>query len=508
MPPAGVELGPLRLELGEWRRMAPSPGEIATGHLIKLQGRIFVAGREALHWRQSRIDGRGLALWYRKGPRWHAVRRAGGWHGIRERYLWEKPRPGQKREINDFSLALPVNLVPTDAEEMRLSGRLHYVLAGKGPGRMQGRLRHLTSAPVRVTLWQRGQPWPAPRANPKSSLTASELAGMLYGVASPVAEAIGRDGKATAVLEWNIMSEFQPPRWDSSRRPFAIAPQDVQLLDDAGRDWLQWAPRRFMGEGAWLGNMGQTAEVEVYGQQLEPGKNPFRLKLTTEKVPRRAGQLRLKASLSRYDYRTRQEEWPLQLETVVRPRWTTKNPGDLKLETVRVLSQRVRGGIGGHKGNLRPYSHDVPCVEIVLLYTGTKPLVFHAQKPTDDGYDPAYADEPLVTRLPVGERANLVFPDAHLFGPLLDKRELIVRWSRPLVQRYGRPPGADSYHATHRPGGNSGTTHPKLERTADGTRVTIRHVLHGFKTKVPGLTFRTEIGLRDQGMLEIKVPLG
>lgn len=366
VPPIGYGKGNLRLEFGEWKTLAPDAGEVATGHLIVKSNRVWLVGQNATQWRDTSFDLQDdLALEFRRGQKWQKVARNGGWNGFRERKIggFDEKAPILNQE---FALSLPMNLVPRDADEVRLRGKIKIRVLD----RRAGNFRDVASPAVSLPIWNKKQSWPAPEVSRETQLTVDEIKTTLWGEAAE--NSLHNSSAApwtTAEIEAALNTHWAPPAWDKNYIPFSIVPQSVQLLDKTGRDWMKWKPRDGLDDYS-TENMGNSPDIAIGRMNGVKNIEFCHVAVSTRQIPRSAGEIRLKARVSLYDHRVKSAQWPVNIEAVVRPAWMSQAPKNLVLKSARLVTRKNTGYAGSPKE---------PCIEAILEYSGKKPLVIRGE---------------------------------------------------------------------------------------------------------------------------------
>lgn len=512
LPPHDAGWGPLRLEFGEWKDVPVSAGEVATGHDFKKVGRVYLVGQEALAWRQNSfydLNANAFAVEFRRGQKWHSVKRQGGWNGIRETKISEGDPKKQKVQSQKFSLALPFAPVPRNADEVRLRGKMTLGLI-KYLGRGKFQDKTVASPEVYFSLWKKSAKWPEPQVERKAVLTASNPEVHLLGeaVKEPVLD--GSPFLSTADVQVKLDSHWVPPRWKKESNPFLIMPQDVQLLDAKGHDWASWQPNELFADAA-LGicTLGRNPKINVRLDDPTIGEKDYHMSVSTRYIPRSAGVIRLKARVSLYDQRDGSSDWPLTLETVVRPLWMTKTPRNLQLLSVGLTQRKFPVDSVVKNGEYVDVFQNTPCIEAILCYSGAKPLIVRGEvDSTNHEYGPDQMEYPsIIARIPFGDRSYGFYLGAKLLEAHSGEDELISSWSQRVENRDGSLSALFYNSIDQSQALDIETRKPALETTGNKTRVTVRYFLPGYKPQKAPLVFKAEIGLRNQGFVEIEKDL-
>lgn len=494
-------VGPLRLGLTQWKHQPPSPGEMATGHTVKYGARVRLVGQESGQWTLGSIhlDIGDLYLEYQHYGNWRPISSPAGWSKIRCQVLRQADTPAEEAgQVLDFSLALPWSEVPPEASMVRLRGAITGTALRFVAGTpRQERVTCLLGADVKAE----DPPRPGAEVDRTSSLSSGPAEVRIMGEAAAVAISGHGHHLATAVAEFDINTGFSPPLWDRNARPYEIVPQKVQLLDDRGKDWLPWWRRNNVATAWDHGNLGWDPNLGAPVQLVTSTTQKYQIQVSTRAVPPGVGRLTLKAWLSRRDRISGEEDWPVEVEAVVRPGWVTRRPANLWLQNVKFVAngtQETNGAAGP------------PYVEASLLYRGSKPLVVRGEvDPDGRRWAPGQLERAtIISQLPFGSREYGLFNGATLHEAGQGQDELLVSWSQRVLS-HGEVKAPLFYEEEEEstPRAQIGVVMPVVKREGKNTRITVRYPLAGLTREDRGLYFRAEVGLRNQGMWPIGVAL-
>jgi hypothetical protein len=490
-PPANAEFGPLRLEWGEWKTVAPSAGEAATGHLVKKIGRVWVAGEGRKKWRHHDfydLSAQDFALEYRRGAKWQKIARNGGWNGIRETRFHQEEIEKKEVQHQKFALAVPFALVPRDADEVRLRGKMN-LRASQFNGTAFN-YRRIETPQVNFGLWKKGQAWPTPKVNRTPSLAVRKVETRWMGEA---AEQWNQDRNQIYNARVSTKVKWNPPMLPRDVSSLQFEMQSVQLLDDAGRDWMKVAPSQRLG----IDIRERMKLVDLSSPKQQRGENDFYLDVATRFIPKSAGAIRLKAKVAVWNFRDESRDWPVEIAAIVRPQWMTKTPKNLRLKSVRFT--KVRKAVDFlQKGNdvVDIYAM-VPCVEAVLEYRGKKPLVVRGEVGKSNFAPGQFERDSIIASIPFGDRLYGIYHNAPLGEAKKGEDELITSWS----QRVATPKdtltaqfhSAQSLKRVRVIGIPSRKSHARSVALPSHARYVL------MATRAKALVFTADIGLRGQG---------
>ncbi len=346
-PPEDLTQGPIRLVMADWKPQPTSPGDIATGHTLKWGTRFWVAGkaRGTLRDLWTPELTKSLSLQYRQGENWRRVQFPGGWNGMR---AWM----GEGVMSRRLDLAMPMNLVPTNADEVRLRGYLQALIFERISGR--DTIDKMRSLPIDLLIKTKGENLSTPQVSHESPLKVEQTTIQLSGDAANDERTERSNAFMQVKLRWNH-SLFQ------REKPLGFATQKVELLDDKGHDWMRHLPAPLERPGS--DNIGGADKLNQHFFGLPEEDPTWAAEVQTSQVPTSAGELRLRALVAP-EWENGYADWPVQIECIVRPRWLTRPPHDLKVQKVSVIMQHAEGA---------PYAL-TPVVSVELLYTSPNPV--------------------------------------------------------------------------------------------------------------------------------------
>ncbi|BCM90336.1 hypothetical protein IAD21_02187 [Abditibacteriota bacterium] len=470
-PPEDLNQGPMRLVMAEWKPQPPNPSDIATGHTLKWGTRFWFAGRTRgkVGVLRTFTLTNALNLQYRKANKWHLIKYPGGWNGLR---VWLDEGNFRRR----LDVALPMNLVPQGTDKVRLHGFLQAEI-GERIGKYDY-TRNLKSSLVDISVKIPGAEPVIAQTEHQSPLTVEEAQVHLLGDA---ANERLKQGRVNARIQTKL--GWSHPLWRRDK-PIGFATQKVQLLDERGHDWLLHASETIYDSACE--NIGDVDKFQMSGVIHEAGP-AWWADVQTSSIPRSAGELRLRALVAP-EWKGGYTDWPVQVESVVRPRWLTRFPRDLKVQKVSVAVQKVESATSP---TLYP-----PIVSVDLQYTGTKPLFPRGESEAGDcGASICWEDHELsASQIPFGEYISPI--------PMREAKpgenELIVSWSQRVEDEtsHSLVPEFSQF-------GGITVLQPQINKD----HITVKYVLNAWNATFLRKTFHADIGLRNQGMIPIAIDL-
>jgi hypothetical protein len=513
-PPADWQSGLPRVAVNGWRVVPVQPADVARGLTASVECDLWRLGSLPIPPASGRSEVRASAehavpyLVFRRGSHWQRLLLPDGTGGVRIRPIEpDAPEAADRRaefptkQHTRVQLLLPFGLLPTDAKDVQLRGKIAVfwfengrkqafpaALKASGNGDAAAWRFHAESAPLLVKLAA------LPRWDAQPGIIAKTSASIVRVLKADVQNVARQDyeniqpGDAFVDLHLQVPQPFFSRNWRNKKWPRII---ESRVTDAKGHVFL---PRRGELTGIspnCLSGIGMSS-----GGGLPKDEFKARDTLPLWSIPATAGPLTLTMWVATDD-----NEWPIIIKREARPAWLMRRARTIKIEAVKF--SKVRGVVAFKDGSdVRRTKH---VVDVTLLYTGPKiPIARGYMKQLFSGdatwtpYD--FYREPLYR----------LSPDSELVKPGPKHAELIFDWSQRLTDVRGQ------FHPADAPSNTDAVTMIDVEepkqtqgwhRVRGAWRWKVRYFIRSWPKAKKPLWFRADIGVTGEGLVPVSCPV-